>query len=200
MERIRKQCLPVALMALGALAAAAPAQAVTVYQIRPAAPDPLLWVGAVGGRATLTVPSPTAGPTTQAWRFERAGGTTFEPWYRIRNNGSSPSACLASYVFPGGTFPIVQTSRGDCNPANPFTRYGWWQLRTVTNQPRAVGLLAYGRDGSRVRLHQYPGGSPDGADFCAGFYPPSQAGTQLRSLRCSGSLSQQFTLTRVNLP
>ena len=154
-----------ALIAGWAVAGAVPAHAVTAYQIRPAAPDPLLWLGAVGGRTALTVPSPTTGATAQAWRFERVGGTTFEPSYRIRNNGFPPTACLSSYQTPGTPFPIV--TGGDCN-----SRYGWWQLRTVTNQPRAVGLLAYGRTGSRMRLHQYPGATPDGSDHCAGFYSP----------------------------
>lgn len=65
-----------------------------------------------------------------------------------------------------------------------------------SNQIRAVGLLAYGRDGSRVRVEN--GGTAPAR--CLGYYGSAPvAGTQMRLLTCGG-IGREFTFTRVTIP
>jgi hypothetical protein len=173
------------LVALGAVAVAAPAHAATAYILRPAVPDPLLWVGLTpsGMAPALTVPSPTEG-SRQAWIFQRVAGDATGGVYLMRN-GANRSACLGSTGL---------MSSSNCVDAPR----GLWRVRDANNnQIRAVGLLAYGRDGSRVRFES----SGENPPRCLGFYGTApHAGWQLRMLGCSSAVGQQFTVTRTTIP
>jgi hypothetical protein len=189
-RRTRRHGLIIAALTAGSLWAAAPAHAVSAYTIRPAEADPLVWMGVNPAGNGLTLQTPVSGANeTQAWIFRKIAGTATQPLY-----------ALASYRPPDGltsTRCVIATAAlGRCNAtATQWPSNAIWEVRDAgTDQLRSVGLVAYGRNGSRLRIRSRTG-------RCLGYYRPSFNGQIVRGLQCvRGAISQQFTLQRVTLP
>ena len=189
--------ITVSLLVVGMLWGAVPVQGETVWRMQAAPPGPRLnlWMGWPARSGQLSIPELTRSLGSgvfadhQNWVLTGRGGTPLQPWFEIRNYWAK-YVCLSGQA--NGSVGV-----GPCEP----DRTGWWQFRTLTNQPGNPRLSQATTDPRLWRIHWYGHGQGTPGASCL-VVPHSQfrAGTRLAVQPCTQSANHQWWVYRSSSP